>query len=363
MKRFLILPVLLACLSLRAQEYIKSFDVDAVINPGGGARITETITVNAELDQIKRGLVRDIPTKFNSAPFMRTDISPAVLGLGRDGQKEPYFTETPAGSLLRVNFGNNNFLTRGEHTYALVYEVKNVVLFHKDYDEFYWNVTGNYWNFPIRSSSAKVTLPDGAEIKTDLVSMYAGKLGDKNCAGCSKQINGNIITFKNEGTLYPGQGFTISVPFSKGVITEPAAAARLTDALRQNLWLPLGVLLLVFGSIYLYVVWLKLGRDPVGASVIPAAYEPPAGFSPAQLQYINDMGFTTKDKLIQTILVSLAVKGLVSIEKKDSMMGFLNKKFIIRKNFESEAVASPEETMFMNGLFSEIGRASCRERV
>ena len=31
-----------------------------------------------------------------------------------------------------------------------------------DHDEIYWNVTGNYWNFPIARANATITLPQGA---------------------------------------------------------------------------------------------------------------------------------------------------------------------------------------------------------
>ncbi|MDR0292503.1 MAG: DUF2207 domain-containing protein [Elusimicrobium sp.] len=354
MKRFLFLFILpLLCAALRAQEQIKSFDINVILNPDGSAVITENITVNAQLNKIKRGIVRNIPTKHNAGFMMKEETGIEIISLTRNGNDEPYFLEYPSGDKLRVNFGDDNFLTQGLHTYSLTYKVKNALVFTKNYDEFYWNVTGTEWDFPILSSSAYVTLPPGAVLKKDLVSLYAGEIGSNKCYDCTEEDYGDTVILKETGTLSPGKGFTISVPFSKGAATEPAQAAFL-DLLKQNIYLPLGLLLIIFGVVYLYWVWTKVGRDPLGAAVIPAAYEPPENFSPAQLQYIHDMGYTDKNKLIQTMLVSLAVKGLVTIEPKDKFLGsILGKEFIICRNLDSEATPSPEERVFMDCLFDD----------
>ncbi|MCL2888326.1 MAG: DUF2207 domain-containing protein [Elusimicrobia bacterium] len=351
MKRFfglLILPLL--CAVLHAQEQIESFDITALIQPDGSVVITETIAVNAQLNKIKRGLVRDIPTTHNAGFMMREDIGLQIISLARNGKEEPFFTERIPGNKLRINFGNDDFLTPGVHVYDLTYKVGNTLVFTKDYDEFYWNVTGTEWDFPILSASARVTLPPGAVLKNDLVSMYAGMAGSNKCNYCSFEQNGDTVILKYNNTLYPGEGFTISAPFSKGAAAEPSAEAHLANFLRQDIFLPLGILLIISGSLYLYWVWLKVGKDPLGAAVIAAEYEPPEGFSPAQLQYIDDMGLTNGSKLLQTMLVSLAVKGLVTIEPKEK---FIGKELIIRPNRKSNAATSPEEYVFMYELFSE----------
>ena len=68
------------------------------------------------------------------------------------GAPHPYFTERN-GQNLRINFGDDNYISYGEHTYRLVYSMDRAVRFFDDYDELYWNVTGNEWNFPIAFAS------------------------------------------------------------------------------------------------------------------------------------------------------------------------------------------------------------------
>ena len=47
-------------------------------------------------------------------------------------------------------------------TVDIAYRVRNATRFFDQYDEFYWNVTGNDWPVPIDRASATVHLPDSA---------------------------------------------------------------------------------------------------------------------------------------------------------------------------------------------------------
>ena len=47
--------------------------------------------------------------------------------------------------------------------------------FFKDYDELYWNVTGNGWAFRYTEASATIHLPHGASLKQ--YALYTGVTG------------------------------------------------------------------------------------------------------------------------------------------------------------------------------------------
>jgi hypothetical protein len=47
-------------------------------------------------------------------------------------------------------------------TVILRYRVRNGLKFFEDHDELYWNVTGDEWEFPIQSATARIVLPEGA---------------------------------------------------------------------------------------------------------------------------------------------------------------------------------------------------------
>ena len=166
-KLFFILLFSVFALPTFALETIKDFHSDIRVQTDGSVIVTEKITVNREGKQIRRGIYRDL--------LKTKGVRYSVISVKRDGEKEPFFTEN-AGRFYRINTGNDNFLPRnGLYTFEITYRASNVVLGFENYDEIYWNVTGNEWNFPIERVSAKVILPQGAqEIQHD---GYTGSAG------------------------------------------------------------------------------------------------------------------------------------------------------------------------------------------
>ena len=57
---------LLPVVSLSADERIHDYHSNIQVLPDGSLRVTETITVNAEGNQIKRGIYRDFPVACTS---------------------------------------------------------------------------------------------------------------------------------------------------------------------------------------------------------------------------------------------------------------------------------------------------------
>ena len=64
---------------------------------------------------------------------------------------------------------------------------------------------------------------------------------------------------------------------------------------------------------YYIPVWRARGRDPE-EGVIVTRYEPPKGFSPASLRYIQQMYYD--DKVMTAAVVNLAVKGYLEIQER-----------------------------------------------
>ena len=54
-----------------AREVIQNYHSDIVIESNSSINVTETITVNAEGNEIKRGIFRDFPTRYKD-PFGNT---------------------------------------------------------------------------------------------------------------------------------------------------------------------------------------------------------------------------------------------------------------------------------------------------
>ncbi|ACC97710.1 hypothetical protein Emin_0145 [Elusimicrobium minutum Pei191] len=349
---------LMLSLPLCAQEHIKSFNVFAQVYKDGTAVITEYITVNVEHEQIKRGIYRDIPRKYTNKRFLEAELGIEPLSLKRNGLPEHFFTESPDRYTLRVNFGDDNFIPKGEHTYEFEYFVKNAVVFEADSDEFYWNVTGNYWRFAVLSSRLDLVLPEEAQINKDLISLYSGPKGNKICDSCEIQFTNRFAaSFINNRVLNPKEGFTVAVPFQKGVITRPPTEDILKDFIMNPTPVILCLVVLILGSAYLALGWFLFGIDPKKGTIIPL-YEPPADISPAKALYLYRRGKISDAALSQTILISLASKGILEIKhKKHSLQDvkvfgkqLFPKEFYLTKNFHPEIILSEEEKSYFSAL-------------
>ncbi len=280
------------CLPVWAQrEAVYNFISTLNIRPDASVTVTERITINAQHQNIRRGIYRELPANNNEKI--------TVKSLTMDGQEHPYFVEEPSSNALRINFGDDNFLTRGPHTYELTYDIANAVRFFKDYDEIYWNVTGNGWNFPIHQASVKVNLPDGAQPFEDKISLYTGYYGSKS----NNTIQTGHLSYQTTRTLNNREGMTIAVPWQKGFVREP-----LLYKLRYILMIiPAVFTALLFA--YYFITWYKYGRD--SKDIAPVLYAPPADTSPAFIRYFKNKRMDSK--CLSVNILSLALKNKLKI--------------------------------------------------
>ncbi len=188
-------------------EHILSFDSDILISKDAETTITEKIKVYAEGINIKRGIFRSLPL-WRNVNGKKTRIKYDIISVRKNGSKENYHTENTSDD-YGIYFGDKDIiLSPGVYEYELKYKTNDQIGFFKEYDEFYWNVNGALWNFPVDEISAKVTLPEGAKIIQQ--SCYTGSYGSttSNCVG--KQLSENIVEWSAKN-LGHNEGLTIAV--------------------------------------------------------------------------------------------------------------------------------------------------------
>jgi uncharacterized membrane protein YgcG len=293
-------------------ERILSFDSETVIHPEGDIVVTETIQVQSLGDKIQRGIYRDFPTQYKDRKGLSKTVGFTVLKVLRDQKPEAYHTEK-LGNGMRVYIGQKSvLLPPGVYTYTLTYRTDRQIGFFKDYDELYWNVTGNDWAFPIDKVRAKIELPPGATVIQNAA--YTGYAGD-NGKDYTVQLETGSIRFSATRSLAPGEGLTVAVAWPKGYVVEPDLSTRVGTFWAENWAFLLAVAGLFALLVYYAVAWWKVGRDPEKGTIIPR-YVPPEGISPAAVRFVMNMGFDKK--ALAVAVVSMAVKGYLTIsEDKD----------------------------------------------
>ncbi|MBE0590988.1 MAG: DUF2207 domain-containing protein, partial [Gemmatimonadales bacterium] len=157
---FALLPGLGA--TATAAEAIERFDAVIEVGDDGELSVSETIVVRAEGQQIRRGIYRDFPLRFEDAEGRLRRVGFELLAVTRDGMAEPHFIRRNDRG-LRIYIGDENrLLSPGRHTYRLQYSTTRQVRHLPGHVELFWNVTGNEWAFPIEAASATIRLPDRA---------------------------------------------------------------------------------------------------------------------------------------------------------------------------------------------------------
>ena len=307
---------------LAAREEILRFESRIEVEPEGAILVEETITVKAEGADIRRGIYRDLPIRYPAGWGLVRRVGFTLLEVRRDGRPEPHFTET-IGDHLRIYAGDRSvFLRPGEYTYVFRYRITREVRHFEDFDELYWNVTGNFWTFPIARAVAAVRLPERARIMRHAA--YTGRFGEAGKDYAVVVPSGNMIRFETTRTLGPGEGLTIAVAVPKGIIAEPGEG----ELYLWRLWDNLGVLLLLIGGLatggFFHAAWYRVGRDPPRGLVIPL-FAPPANLSPAAVSYVYHQGFAAVGgsvlRAFIAALMSLAAKRRIRIEDREGTVG------------------------------------------
>ncbi len=309
----ILLSLLVVSFPALAEETINSFTSNVTLRTDGSVGVTEIIEVQAEGYSIRRGIYRDIPTVMINADNSRLRSSLDVISVERDGHAEPYAMESLDNGYQRIRIGDADVLLEyGPHRYTIRYTMTRMGRWFDDHDELYWNATGNYWEFPILSAVATVTLPEGAVISN--LAGYTGAVGSTEQAVTVTKTSDNTATFRVTRRLAAGEGLTVAAAFQKGILAEPQGVQRFLYWLSDHRDLVLPAIAALLVLVYYAFAWSAVGRDPTKGVIIPL-FHAPKGFSPALTHYVHRMGWQKSGWTAFTAAIfNLGVKGLVTID-------------------------------------------------
>lgn len=131
----LLLPLLFGAAAGKAvaAEGIESYRSNIDLSRDGTVTVTETITVNAEGRDIRRGIFRDLPLFLKDANGRLQRVGFEVLSVARDGSPEDWHTEAIEGGLRIFMGSSERLLSPGRHTYELTYRTDRQVRYFPDH--------------------------------------------------------------------------------------------------------------------------------------------------------------------------------------------------------------------------------------
>ncbi len=332
----------------QAQERILSYHSDITVDQDGSMLVEEHIRVRAEGKKIKRGIYRDFPTTYRDHLNNRYQVKFKLLGVKRDGVNEPYHTESRSNG-IRIYAGRKDlFLHHGEYTYSILYRTNRQLGFFDTFDELYWNVTGNGWDFPIEQASARVRLPPSIPLNSISAEGYTGPLGSKNQDYIAQMESEGTVWFETTKPLNRHSGLTIVASWPKGHVTEPSDEQRLSWFLEDNRSTVVGAGGALLLLLYYLAAWHSVGRDPEAGVIIPL-YKPTSGYSPASMRFISRMGYDKRS--FSAAIINMAVKGYLEIRESSSG------EFTLKKTGNSDVKLAMGEGAIASALFGK-GKSS-----
>jgi uncharacterized membrane protein YgcG len=293
-----------------AVERILQFISDVTVERNGDLDVTETIAVQAEGRNIRRGILRDFPTIYRRRDGARVVVGFDVLSVTRNGTPEHFSTEGLSNG-VRVRIGSaDRLINSGRHDYVIRYRTTRQIGFFPDYDELYWNATGTGWTFAIDQAEARITLPEAVPFTQ--TAFYTGPQGATGKDATIVEQRPGRIVFRTTKALPARNGLTVAAAWQKGVVTPPSGAQQAQWLLSDNVALLIAIVGLALVVAYYVFAWMRVGRDPPKGTIIPL-FKPPAGMSAAGVRYVDQMGFD--NRAFAAAIIELGVNGHIKLSE------------------------------------------------
>lgn len=337
--------------------YVKSFDSDIQVNKDSTALVTEKIVAGCGNAEGKHGIFRVLPTQVQKTPN-ETIITPIELISITDfnGNSLKYSTINDASNhTITWKIGDPNKTVQGENNYKIIYRVKNVIRFdNPNFDEFYWNLVGNFWDIEIDQFQAKITFPPEITQGTTQIDYYTGSFGSKSKSLANyKWTADNILTINSTSTLKVGDGITLSATMPKNIFTPYPLYP--WEKSHSYLFWGVNIFGLLLPFIFLFIslkIWRKYGMDPKLNRSIAPEFDIPDKLAPIELGMVYTNG-KLKNHFVSAAIINLAVKGILKIEKVEGK-GILHptdyKLIFLKKDAKD---LSESEQLLIKHLFAE----------
>lgn len=327
--------------------YIQKFDTEITVNTDSSLDITERITADCGNLPDKRGIFRILPTVYSPEKGNLVN-TPIELKSITDFQGNNYKYSTSNNRIdhtVTWKIGNPNKIVQGVNNYQIKYHVKNTIRFaNNQFDEFYWNLNGNFWQMEIDSFSATINFPAGINKDNTQLNLYTGTFGEKNQNASLEWLSPSQLKVTSTKVLNSSEGITLSATFPKNVIMPYQPTFWEKYGSYFYLLIPILVLILC------YQIWLKYGRDPKINPIIVPEFEIPEKLAPLEMGMVYTDGIL-KTNFISAALINLAVKGMIKIEEIQKGKIFKSKDYKLHLLSNPKAQINDAEKMLLDKVF------------
>jgi uncharacterized membrane protein YgcG len=230
---------------------------------------------------------------------------------------------------VRIRIGTEGEYFTGAKRFTYSYTIKTRDLGLDGKQLFYFNIIGDGWQLPMERIEFKILFPK--DVTSFTKEFYSGPYGSDVSDGVEYTVEGNMIFGTLESGLRQYEALTIWMPVSNDFFSFP----------KPFNFTILSTLYALLFTVIVGLLYLRFGKDDL--LVESVEFNPPAGYSSAQVGYIFDGAVDNKD--VVSLIIEWAAQGYLTIEELDKKNIQLNK----IADINSRAIAA-EKSLF-NDLF------------
>lgn len=333
--------------------YIENFKTTIDLHSDSTAIITENILADAGNLPDKHGIFRILPTGVNvEGDKIKTPVELISI---TDFSNNPHpYTTISDKNTITWKIGSAHTTVTGENEYKIIYNVANIIRTDSpEFDEFFWNLNGNFWDIETDAFTAVINFPAGVSQHTSEVNLYGGLYGDNTSKIANyRWIDTDSIEVTATRPLGLKEGITISVTTPKHIFTPYIIHKTWFEKYGAHIgWLiPLIIFFICFRT------WKKYGDDPNLHKPIIPEYEAPEKLAPLELGMILHNGKLSHNLIVATI-IDLARRGFLSIESGEKKKYFT----LVKNEIETNNLKDFETTLYSE-LFKSSNRFSLKTR-
>ena len=204
-----------------AKEHIPYLSSKIEIMPNGLVRIRESVTVIANGEKLRYGLSKALPKYSISREGVRNSTIPYLNGV-KINNPEIEYTLRDKGDRFLITPKKQFPLQPGIYTYEFDYILDRKLWYYDQFNEFYWDVTGSYWNLAISKAIATVRLPVNIRPvgQTIMLGFLPDRISDQGTVVSLNKQN-NALGFVSLVPLLAGEGMHMLVRIPKQGFIDP----------------------------------------------------------------------------------------------------------------------------------------------
>jgi uncharacterized membrane protein YgcG len=319
-----------SALSVDAYDRFTNHNIEMVVQEDGLYKMTHVIDVF--FDTPSQGIYALIPQVYNmeftledgtvvnrTYRFPVSDIN--VLN------EQSLIESTYEGVSIRIGTEGQYFTGAKRFTYSYTIKTRDLGLSGKQL--FYFNLIGDGWELPAERVEFKILFPK--DVTSFTKEFYSGPYGSEVSDGVEYTVEGNMIFGTVANGLNQREVLSIWMPVSDDFFSfvKPFDLTILTS-----------LYALIF-TVIVALLYMRFGKDDLLVETVE--FNPPAGYSSAQVGYIFDGAVDNKDVI--SLIIEWAAQGYLTIEELEGKNIQLNKV----GDIDPRAIAA-EKSMF-NDLF------------